>query len=769
MHNSKWLKVCKFRTDYYDSESRVFKRFHCEEKALPTGHCIFHDKNYHLEHPNTVVRLLLKKITLSISNNSVLYCIGYHIPYLRINFRFPKPVYFNRAQFYGFVQFFDTEFNDKTSFFSANFRGIVEFSAVTFHDSVDFSSTKFKDVKFYEVNFNGDASFWSTYFVRHASFNFCRFKKEVTFSDQSFSSSVDFSNTDFYDAWFSRIIFQKEAYFNEVHFHNAFFIETEFGRAVQFPKSIFDGSSNFSNTKFNGKADFSKSEFNGKADFSKSIINETAELNFSGSIFNGGIEFSGISCKGTLIFFLATFNDKASFRQAKLNEVKFNGSNFNKLADFVYTEFYSANFSEVYFLDEAWFGGTHFLRDANFSRCVFKQKVYFYFATFKEANFFNSLFTENAIADFSQSTFQDESYFSSVIFYDMVDFSQATFGDKSDFSYTKFTNARFFLTCFQECQFVGAEFKKAEFIKSQFHGSADFSIARFGEAYFYDIKIFEKKVNFSGSRFQIAYFYKTVFNNDVNFYQSVLQAAQFSETVFNGKTDFSYSLFGDGDKILFDVTDFSNVSFMNTDLSRVRFGENVRWGKSNNYKIIDEARLEELINSNPINKDFQSVRLGGIVTIYRNLRENYEYSLRYEEADRFFTREMDLKRKFRERFVHGKYVIELNDWFRRNLSLTGLYYWISEYGQNYKRPALLALAFIALPILYSLIQQSLTGANLTLERISNTTEASLRNILQIEKGKDIVGYIIGVVTLPAIGILLVAGLKRTFEKKFRHS
>jgi hypothetical protein len=33
------------------------------------------------------------------------------------------------------------------------------------------------------------------------------------------------------------------------------------------------------------------------------------------------------------------------------------------------------------------------------------------------------------------------------------------------------------------------------------------------------------------------------------------------------------------------------------------------------------------------------------MAIYRNLRENYEYRLRYDEAGEFFIREMELKRK----------------------------------------------------------------------------------------------------------------------------
>ena len=36
------------------------------------------------------------------------------------------------------------------------------------------------------------------------------------------------------------------------------------------------------------------------------------------------------------------------------------------------------------------------------------------------------------------------------------------------------------------------------------------------------------------------------------------------------------------------------------------------------------------------------------MAVYRNLRENYEYRLRYDEAGKFFIKEMELKRKYRE-------------------------------------------------------------------------------------------------------------------------
>ena len=49
--------------------------------------------------------------------------------------------------------------------------------------------------------------------------------------------------------------------------------------------------------------------------------------------------------------------------------------------------------------------------------------------------------------------------------------------------------------------------------------------------------------------------------------------------------------------------------------------------------------------------------MGGIVTVYRNLRENYEQSFRYEEADKFFLREMKLKRRYREKRIGNRQIL----------------------------------------------------------------------------------------------------------------
>jgi hypothetical protein len=97
------------------------------------------------------------------------------------------------------------------------------------------------------------------------------------------------------------------------------------------------------------------------------------------------------------------------------------------------------------------------------------------------------------------------------------------------------------------------------------------------------------------------------------------------------------------------------------------------------------------------------------LALYRNF-ENYEFRLRYDEAGQFFIREMEIKRRYREEFSAHKnrYIPKANNWFRRNFSLTGLYYHLSRYGESISRPIILG-TIIVLSTLFWTIQNNPTG------------------------------------------------------------
>ena len=190
---------------------------------------------------------------------------------------------------------------------------------------------------------------------------------------------------------------------------------------------------------------------------------------------------------------------------------------------------------------------------------------------------------------------------------------------------------------------------------------------------------------------------------------------------------------------------------MNTDITGVRFSDKARWGegkveydkfwrrqkvKEDRFKIVDERLLDEEIkrSDDHTTKDFN---LGSVKAVYRELRENYEYRMRYDEAGQFFVREMELKRKYREvvsKEEADSLEIKRNNWFIRNLfSLTGWYYHLSRYGESIWRPTLAGLVIVFLSTLFWLIQINPTDepslSRLNTVGIANATKINISKFL----------------------------------------
>ena len=276
---------------------------------------------------------------------------------------------------------------------------------------------------------------------------------------------------------------------------------------------------------------------------------------------------------------------------------------FTKPVYFSKTEFQRADFSEVSFNDKANFYGATFL-EANFSRVSFLHEANFYGVNFTgRTNFLEAAFRWKT--DFSISTFSGITNFSRTVF---------------DY-YTYFNGSKFF--------------DETDFSETIFHGNVSFSSAKFNKAASFTKARFNQAAFFTESRFNQADFYLTKFKL-ADFTHSMLQEADFSKTEFSGEISFRSALFENEPKIFFDG-DLSKVSFLDANITGVRFGDNVSWGGKDNFRVLDEERLNQLHE-----------KLGAVVRIYRRLRRNYENSDRYEEADRFYIREMELQREYRE-------------------------------------------------------------------------------------------------------------------------
>jgi len=364
------------------------------------------------------------------------------------------------------------------------------------------------------------------------------------------------------------------------------------------------------------------------------------------------------------------FLDKLSNYVSDRKALYFNGYNlpalefvryeFSERLKFSDATFYGlVNFFGATFTKGASFDGAAFTKGADFSNATLTNEANFSSATFAEgAYFFGAVFTERA--NFEYATFTEVASFSHAIFSKGAVFSRAIFSKGVDFSGATFTKEAC-ATLRQEAYFYGATFTK--------------------EAYFYDVK------------FQNSDFSEAKFLNEVRFSGS---------EVFKDETLFRYTIFEQPTKTVFDVNDLSKVSFAGSDISKVTFTDKVKWGGNDCLKIIEEEWIET---------GRQNISLDLVLYVYRRLRENYEFNLKFDEAGKFFIKEMELKRKYRT--IHrqdstSSDLVGKNNWFRRHFSLTGLYYHFSSYGESIIKPTVIGIITVALSTLFWLMQSKPT-------------------------------------------------------------
>ena len=367
------------------------------------------------------------------------------------------------------------------------------------------------------------------------------------------------------------------------------------------------------------------------------------------------------------------FSKPVYFTKSTFSDPDFSECNF-QYADFSGSKLQNANFSKSSFKG-ADFLGVEFNGPTNFSNTSFKEKVNFSESNFNEANFSNSKLLR---AHFLGTAFK-----------------------KADFSLSEIEESDFFKTIFSgNVNFIGAKIKKSKFQNTQFQGSTNFTGAilyklNFPQSKFKSVDFdqatldivslrhstFDGKANFSSSELKKLDLFKVVFANDAIFFEADLNEVVFPETIFNGytnfkkakfsdeikfdktefqkvdfsdgkfegKTFFTNVIFNDQKNVFFDVENLGSVSFRNTSIINVNFGENVKWGGKSGFEIIDEEFL---------NESTKKAILESVIATYRNLRKNYELKFRYEEAKKFLEREVQLKKKYSGGIVSDNDLLE---------------------------------------------------------------------------------------------------------------
>ena len=369
------------------------------------------------------------------------------------------------------------------------------------------------------------------------------------------------------------------------------------------------------------------------------------------------------------------------------------------------------SFTNFHFEKSVDFSEAKFAEGADFFRAKFAEGADFYKAQFAEyANFSAAQFTEEAI--FYNTQFTKEATFYETRFTKEANFSEAQFAESANFSGADFTKE----ATFSEAKFT----KSADFSEAKFTKSADFSEAKFAERADFSKTYVKDDAAFTKALFKEVVFYKTQFADKADFseIQSTLEKTY-------PRLDFHNVQFDVPEHIAFLKDNLSEVSFVGTDITRVKFGEDTIWGDK--FKIREEREIENQLKTTNIATDIQ---LGDVLAVYRNLRENYEFRMRYDEAGEFFIREMGMKRRYQTlnsrskknifrlkwwikeiSLLEEKNIIGVgqNDWVSRNISLTGLYYHLSRYGQSFSRPALFGVGIVAFSTLLWLTQQDPAG------------------------------------------------------------
>ncbi len=306
-----------------------------------------------------------------------------------------------------------------------------------------------------------------------------------------------------------------------------------------------------------------------------------------------------------------------------------------------------------YHLPELDFEDTRFLISVNFTDAKF----------YGEVIFDNSEFTQ--YSDFSHATFFETAGFTNTLFLDDLNFNYvpqaknilfrySKFKKKTDFRYSHIKNGSFFHCEFEHVDFSECHFYTSiSFASNYFHNRTDFTGC-----------IFDDKVYFSSSQFSE----ELIFDKPELHDKCMLQNVVFLKP-----------------KSVYVAGDLSWVSFLNTDLSRIHFGNYLIWNntakdskfQNQQFIIYDEKLLDDDVES--------GLELNAVLDVYRNLRENFDYYLRYDDAGDFFIREMELKRKYKQSANKiGKQTSKKN-WVISRFSIMGWYGLISQYGHSLSR------------------------------------------------------------------------------------
>ena len=403
----------------------------------------------------------------------------------------------------------------------------------------------------------------------------------------------------------------------------------------------------------------------------------------------------------------------------------------------------------------------YYIPEINIEGKKFEKRVFFSHVHFVgDVIFDHSKF--DSFIDFSNCVFEKETSFNNVAFNDNVEFIDSKFMENTNFKIAKFKKkADFSFSEFSEISFLAAEFDEAGFSNTTFHGDVSFRTVEFKNKTYFVNTIFNAESKFIGAKF----------SEEVNF----------SLAEFNQQAQFRKIIFLKPKQVIFD-SNLCHVSFLDTDITRIRLGNKIKWDMNTNYSNRVIRLYNKLKNKNNRfiiydewlleNEREPQLQLEDVMDVYRNLRENYDYYLKYETAGEFFIREMELKRKYKKnKKASGQETVKKKLYEKG--SIHGIYNIISQYGHSLYRPIYVIIPILTIFTLLFCYDNSLNPdlKKLGFQEIFNN--AVFRSITSffpfysIGKNTDFLDITLRIILLPLSGTFFIA-LRRKLERKFRH-
>jgi len=472
----------------------------------------------------------------------------------------------------------------------------------------------------------------------------------------------------------------------------------------------FHGTLEAYNTEFKGLAQFSGAMFFGRVVFDRAKFKESAS--FGLARFEGSAEFTSTEFDGRATFFETAFEKSASFSRATFKEVSF-----------VRAKFKEASFAEAIFKGSVSFAEAKFLGRTSFNDSVFSR-----LASFKDSVI---------LPDLLEGCLDPSNY---------VSFRRVSFGKSG------------------KAIFDGCRMRRASFIHTDM-GRFIFRNVDWGE----DFRIFDDKL-----------FLLKIGKERESFLRECKEKLERILDVLDGKkedkgVDREIEL-GEPEIMLTELKELKKKKEMSVeDKSRLEELEE----KMKKLRSRIERKLDELRDGEKRNKIFKGVKvdddltLDNVLAVYRGLRDNYDYHLKYEESGKFFINEMRLRRIIGRRHIVEKLYglrglkMKLSDIIEK--AVMWAYEMLALYGESYTRPILWAIILI---VLSSLIRPAwLWMQNPSwmpeVDFILKQVKTSILVFFQLQWDTKTLTIVERLLSIPILGTLILA-LRRKLERRMRH-